>query len=58
MNEDDESPIIGNSQARLEDQIYVGSRGDSDLILDSEAIQADDMRRAEYIDQFICGSLD
>ena len=58
MNEDDESPIIGNSQARLEDQIYIGSRGESDLILDSEAIQADDMRRAEYIDQFICGSLD
>jgi hypothetical protein len=58
MNEDDESPIIGNSQARLEDQIYVGSRGDSDLILDPEAIQADDIRRAEYIDQFICGSLD
>ena len=58
MNEDDESPIIGNSQTRLEDQIYVGSRGESDLVLDSEAIQADDMRRAEYIDQFICGSLD
>jgi len=51
MNEDEEdheSPIISRDKEQTESQDG----------LDPELVQAEDMRRAEYIDLFICGEVD
>jgi hypothetical protein len=51
MNEDDEeSPIMTGPRE--------GEEPDSEEGLDPEMVQAEDLRRAEYIDMFICGEVD
>ena len=51
MNEEDhDSPIMTGSRDKEQTESHDG--------LDPELVQAEDMRRAEYIDLFICGEVD